>query len=211
MNKKLQLAVMPAMREIFFTFLLILFFSLQGTAQTVTGKVTDANGKELPNISVQVKGTNTGTATNVTGEYSITASSNAILVFSSVGFISQEIKIASRSVVNVALAADSRNLNEVVVTALGISKQSRGLGYATSSVKTEDLTINRTPNPVNALQGKIAGVNISSLGTGPGGSSKIRIRGQSSISGQNSPLIVINGVPVDNSNFNTNSRSRWQC
>ena len=74
-----------------------------------------------------------------------------------------------------------------------------------SNVKAEELTINRTANPMNALQGKVAGVNISALGTGPGGSSKIRIRGQSSISGNNSPLIVINGVPVDNTNFNSNS------
>lgn len=204
MNKQLQPAVMPAMREIFFTFLLILFFSFKTNAQTVTGKVTDAAGKELPNISVLVKGTGNGASTNDGGQYSITASSNAVLVFSSVGFTTQEIKVAGRSVVNVVLAADSRNMSEVVVTALGISKQSRGLGYATSSIKAEELTINRTPNPINALQGKVAGVNISSLGTGPGSSSKIRIRGQSSISGQNSPLIVINGVPIDNSSFNSN-------
>src|SRR4030095_16814304 len=91
------------------------------------------------------------------------------------------------------------------VTALGITKQARGLGYSATNVKTDELTVNRTSNPLNALQGKVAGVNISSLGTGPGGSSKIRIRGQSSISGQNNPLIVINGVPIDNTNFNDNT------
>jgi len=203
MKYKLQLAAMPAMRGIFFTFLLVLFFSFDSAAQTVTGTVTDVSGKELANISVLVSGTKTGASTNAGGQYSITASSNGVLVFSSVGFISQEVKISGRSVVNVSLVADARSMNEVVVTALGISKQSRGLGYAASSVKPEELSINRTPNPINALQGKIAGVNISGLGTGPGGSSKIRIRGQSSISGQNSPLIVINGVPVDNSNSNS--------
>lgn len=205
MNKQLQPTVMPAMREILFTFLLILFCSFNSTAQTVTGKVTDAAGKELANISVVVKGTSNGTSTSSGGQYSITAVPNAVLVFSSVGFATQEVKIAGRTVVNVVLAADNRSMSEVVVTALGISKQSRGLGYAASSVKPEELTINRTPNPMNALQGKIAGVNISSLGTGPGSSSKIRIRGQSSISGQNNPLIVINGVPVDNTNFNENT------
>lgn len=205
MNKQLQPAVMPAMREILFTFLLILFCSFNSTAQTVTGKVTDAAGKELANISVVVKGTSNGTSTSSAGQYSISAVPNAVLVFSSVGFATQEVKIAGRTVVNVVLAADNRSMSEVVVTALGISKQSRGLGYAASSVKPEELTINRTPNPMNALQGKIAGVNISSLGTGPGSSSKIRIRGQSSISGQNNPLIVINGVPVDNTNFNENT------
>jgi TonB-linked SusC/RagA family outer membrane protein len=205
MNKKLQRAVMPAMREIYFTFLLLLFCSFNSSAQTVTGKVTDAAGKELANISVVVKGTSNGVSTTAGGQYSINAVPNAVLVFSSVGFINQEIKIAGRNVINVVLAADTRSMSEVVVTALGISKQSRGLGYAASSVKPEELTINRTPNPLNALQGKIAGVNISSLGTGPGSSSKIRIRGQSSISGQNNPLIVINGVPVDNTNFNENT------
>ena len=93
----------------------------------------------------------------------------------------QEVKVAGRTVVDVILLSDNRNLSEVVVTALGISKQSRGLGYATSNIKAEELTINRTANPMNALQGKVAGVNISALGTGPGGTSKIRIRGQSSI------------------------------
>ena len=205
MNKQLQPAAMPAMREIFFTFLLILFFSFKINAQTVTGKVTDAAGKELADISVLVKGTSNGTSTSASGQYSITAVPAASLIFSSVGFVTQEIKVAGRSVINVVLVADNRNMSEVVVTALGISKQSRSLGYAATSVKPEELTINRTPNPVNALQGKIAGVNISSLGTGPGGSAKIRIRGQSSISGQNNPLIVINGVPVDNTNFNENT------
>jgi TonB-dependent SusC/RagA subfamily outer membrane receptor len=104
------------------------------------------------------------------------------------------------------LTGVARDLNEVVViTALGISKQARGLGYATTNVKSDELTINRTPNVMNALEGKVAGVNVSSLGTGPAGTSKIRIRGQSSIAGQNNPLIVINGVPIDNSNFNDNT------
>ncbi|MGG9961420.1 SusC/RagA family TonB-linked outer membrane protein [Ferruginibacter sp. SUN106] len=205
MNKKLHLAILPALRKMLFTFSLLLFFSLLAKAQTVTGKVTDADGKPLNGISVLVKGTSTGVSTTASGQYSISAASNAVLVFSSVGFIKQEIKVSGKTVVDVVLAADNRNLNEVVVTALGISKQSRGLGYAASNIKAEEITINRTANPFNALQGKIAGVNISSLGTGPGGSSKIRIRGQSSISGQNNPLIVINGVPVDNTNYNENT------
>jgi TonB-linked SusC/RagA family outer membrane protein len=99
------------------------------------------------------------------------------------------------------MSSDVRSLQEIVVTALGIEKDSKTLGYATSNVQAEELTINRSPNMMNALQGKIAGVNISSMGTGPGGTSKIRIRGQSSISGQNNPLIVVNGVPIDNTNF----------
>jgi TonB-linked SusC/RagA family outer membrane protein len=95
-------------------------------------------------------------------------------------------------------------MNEVVVTALGIRREQRSLGYATSAVKPEELTLNRTPNLMNALQGKIAGVNITAPSTGPGGSTKIRIRGQTTIGGGNSPLIVINGVPVSNPNFGAN-------
>jgi TonB-linked SusC/RagA family outer membrane protein len=207
MKKKLQLAIWPAMRKICFALSLLLFFSLHAFSQTVTGKVTDANGKGLANVSVMEKGTNNGTYTNTSGQYSISGVANAIVSFTSIGFISQEIKISGRKEVDVVLATDNSNLSEVVVTVLGIGKQSRGLGYATSSIKSEELTVNRSANPMNALQGKVAGVNISSLGTGPGGSSKIRIRGQSSISGQNNPLIVINGVPVDNTNFNDNAVS----
>jgi TonB-linked SusC/RagA family outer membrane protein len=105
----------------------------------------------------------------------------------------------------VTLEIESQVIGEVVVTALGITKEARRIGYSATNVKPEELTINRTPNVLNALQGKVAGVNISSLGTGPGGTSKIRIRGQSGITGGGSPLIVINGVPIDNSNFNGNT------
>ena len=110
--------------------------------------------------------------------------------------------MANRHVLNISMPNDVRNMEDVLVTALGISKRSRALGYSATSVKPEELTVNRTPNPINALQGKIAGVNITSLGTGPGGSSKIRIRGQSAITGGDNPLIVINGVPINSGNFN---------
>ena len=174
-------------------------------AQTITGTVSDDKGVKISGVSVLIKGTSVGTATDKTGKYSIHSSPNATLIFSSVGFKTTEVDIAGRTVVDVSMVTDDRNLGEVIVTALGIKKQARSLGYSATSVKPEDLTVNRTSNVMNALQGKVAGVNISSLGTGPGGTSKIRIRGQSSISGQNNPLIVINGVPVDNTNFNDNT------
>ena len=176
-------------------------------AQTVTGKVFDANGKALPLVSVSVKGKSSGIATDASGQYKIPAAADATLLFTSVGFASQEIPVSGRSTIDVVLTIKTENLDEVTVTALGIRKQSRGLGYSATNVKTEDLTINRTPNVMNALQGKVAGVNISSLGTGPAGSSKIRIRGQSSLGGGSNPLIVINGVPVDRGNFNGNAVS----
>ncbi len=207
MKKDLHLAYKPVLSKLLLAILLIPAFSFQVNSQTVTGTVSNAEGKGIGDISVVVKGGSTGTVTNPSGKYTINAASNAVLLFSAAGFKNQEIAVSGRSVINITLQVNEQVLGEVVVTALGISKQSRGLGYAASSVKAEDLTLNRTPNPLNALQGKVAGVNISSLGSGPGGSSKIRIRGQSSISGQNNPLIVINGVPVDNTNFNDNTIS----
>src|SRR5678809_1080702 len=120
------------------------------------------------------------------------ASGNDILVFSSIGFVKQEVPVNGKQTLNIVLVTDASNMTDVVVTALGITKKSRGLGYSTSSVNPDELTETRTPNPINALEGKVAGVNISSLGTGPGGSSKIRIRGQSAITGGDNPLIVIN-------------------
>jgi hypothetical protein len=152
-------------------------------AQTITGTVSDEKGTIITRVSVIVKGTSQGTSTNIEGKYSIQAPGNATLVFSSVGFQSLEVAIAGRSEVNVSMIlADNQNLGEVIVTALGIKKTARSLGYSATNVKPEELSVNRTSNVMNALQGKVAGVNISSLGTGPGGTSKIRIRGQSSIS-----------------------------
>jgi len=182
-----------------------LLFSLSSMAQAVKGKVTNDSNEPVASVTVQVKGGTAGTKTDATGTYSLNVSGKATLVFSSIGYVTKEVSVTGGTVVNVTLNSDAQKLGDVVVTALGIKKEVRRLGYAASSVKPEDLTVNRSANLMNALQGKVAGVNISSLGTGPGGSSKIRIRGQSSISGQNNPLIVINGVPVDNTNFNDNT------
>ena len=194
----------PGFIKLMLSVLAFSFFTA-GQAQTVSGTVSDENGKSLQGVSVTVKGTAGGTTTDADGKYSVPAASTATLVFSYVGYTKTEIAVSGRTVINVSMAVDSRNMSEVVVTALGITKDARRLGYAATNVKPDELTINRTANPINALQGKVAGLNISTLGTGPGSTSKIRIRGQSSISGQNGPLIVINGVPVDNTNFNDNA------
>lgn len=170
-------------------------------AQQVSGTISDG-GKPLPKATIHVKGTSRTTTSNDAGQFSIAASVKDVLVITSVGFLTQEIQVGNNPLLNVILVIDSKSMDEVMVTALGISKRSRGLGYAATNVKPEELTVNRTPNPINALQGKVAGVNISSLGTGPGGSSKIRIRGQSAITGGDNPLIVVNGVPINSGNFN---------
>ena len=113
----------------------------------------------------------------------------------------QEVALSGRTQVDVAMESDVKSLEEVVVTALGIKKETKRLGYATSSATPDQITENRTTNFMNGLQGKMAGVNITPMGTGPSGTSKIRIRGQSSFGAQNSPLIVINGIPIDNTTF----------
>ncbi len=173
--------------------------------KSVSGKITDVSGQPMPGVSVVVKGTTQGTITSAEGNYTLeNVPDGATLNFSFVGMQSQELSVGNLTTINITLVEEAIGLDEVVVTALGIEKSSKSLGYATSKVNSDQLTVNRTPNLMNALTGKIAGVSISSLGTGPNGTSKIRIRGQSSISGQNNPLIVVNGVPIDNTNFGSN-------
>jgi TonB-linked SusC/RagA family outer membrane protein len=198
----------PGLLQSFGKMLLLFSFYFLATAarsQTITGTVTDETGVKAPGVTVKVKNGTAGTSTDNDGKYTIAAAADATLVFSSVGFETLEVAVGGRSVVDIILKRDVAGLSEVVVTSLGIRKEARKLGYSTTNVKPEELSINRTANPLNALQGKVAGVNISTLGTGPSGTSKIRIRGQSSINAQNNPLIVINGVPIDNSNFNNST------
>ena len=184
----------------------ILFFCVtKAYSQTVTGSVSDVTGKKLSGVSVTVKGTTAGTTTNESGNYNVGAGGNATLIFSYVGYLTLEEAVNGRTVVDITLMTDSAALDAVVITALGISKQTRSIGYSATNVKPEELSVNRTANPLNSLQGKVAGLNITTLGTGPAGTSKIRIRGQSAITGGGSPLIVINGIPIDNSNFNNNT------
>ncbi|MBC8156003.1 MAG: SusC/RagA family TonB-linked outer membrane protein, partial [Bacteroidetes bacterium] len=171
----------------------------------ITGRVADGRGAPIPGVSVVVKNTQIGTITDAGGTFTLNAPDGATLVFSAIGFKGQEVTVGNQTQLTITLADADQNLDEVVVTALGIKKEAKRLGYATAIVNPDQISTNRTVNFVNALQGKIAGVNISSLGTGAAGTSKIRIRGQSSFSGQNSPLIVVNGVPIDNTNFGQNT------
>jgi TonB-linked SusC/RagA family outer membrane protein len=206
MRNRLRQHAAP-LNKIFFL-VSFLVFSSAAFSQTVSGTVTDGN-KPVSNVTVHVKGTSRTTLTDDAGRYNIKASGKEVLVFTSVGYLEQETSVNGKQTVDITLGTDTRNMEDVVVTALGISKKTRGLGYSATSVNPSELTENRTPNPINALEGKVAGVNITSLGTGPGGSSKVRIRGQAAITvGDNGPLIVVNGVPVNNSaNFNNNTVS----
>jgi len=182
-------------------FLLVgmLLISCAVMAQQVNGTVTSSDdGTPIPGASVIVKGTTNGTTTDADGKYNLDAGGSATLVFSFVGYATQEVQVGSMTLVNVSLVPDIQSLQEVVVTALGIKKESRQLGYAASTVKVDELVQNRTNNMMTSLEGKIAGLNIAPPAAGAGASTRIRLRGQSGFAGQtNSPLIVINGLPMD--------------
>ncbi|WP_439489493.1 SusC/RagA family TonB-linked outer membrane protein [Algoriphagus sp.] len=165
----------------------------------ISGKVTDENGESIPGVTVLIKGTTIGTTTDINGEYTIEfEEENSILVFSFIGFTAQEIPTAGKSIINVTLTIDEKSLEEVVVTALGIEKESKKLGYSATSVNTDELVTNRTTNVMESLEGKVAGLNITPPAAGAGASTQIRLRGQSAFAGaNNAPLIVVNGLPMD--------------
>lgn len=188
--------------------LLVMAIAFQGWAQerTITGTVTSKDdGTPVIGASIMLKGTTKGTVTNVDGKYSIKVAGNeATLVFSFIGMQSQSLLVGTDNVMNVTLAAEKLNVQEVVVTALGIKRERKALGYSMQEVKSKDLTMTNDPNVTTALQGKVAGVQISESGSGVGGSSKILIRGNSSLTDKSEPLWVIDGIPFDNSsNSNT--------
>ncbi|QHT69301.1 SusC/RagA family TonB-linked outer membrane protein [Rhodocytophaga rosea] len=169
--------------------------------RTVSGKVISADdGTALPGVNVVVKSTNIGTTTNAEGNYSLSVPANTTLVFSFIGLTTQEIAVGNRSVVDVNLASDVQALSEVVVTAVGIEREQKSLGYSVQKLNNEQLTQARETNVVNSLSGKVAGVQITGS-PGVGASSRIVIRGARSISGNNQPLFVVDGVPISNGNF----------
>ena len=170
----------------------------QGNA--VSGKVTSSEDNEgLPGVNVIVKGTSQGTVTDVNGDYKIEVPDlNAVLVYSSVGFNTQEIQVGERSVIDVVMTPDIHALGEVVVTALGIKREERSLGYAVSETDGAELAQASTTNPVSALQGKIAGVQINTTAGGTFGGTRITIRGNSTLGGNTQPIFVVDGVVLDN-------------
>ncbi len=174
-------------------------------AQTITGKVTSApDGQTLPGVSVLVKGTTNGTTTDASGKYTLSAPSSAKLVFSFIGYKTVEVEVANRSTIDLELSEDASQLNEVVVTALGISKEERSLGYATATVNNEALVKTASPNFASALYGKAPGVTINATPGGATSGVSISIRGFSSISGNTQPLIVLDGIPIRNGEARNN-------
>lgn len=186
-------------------FLLVFILALSilnGIAQSrvLTGTVTSSeDGLPIPGVSVSVKGTTTGTITDVNGSFSITLAGPAkVLVFSFVGMSTKEVEISSSNKINVVLSPSVIGVDEVVVTAIGISKQKKSLGYAVQDVNGDKINNAKTGNVLSAMTGRMAGVNITSSSGTAGAASFITIRGQNSISGNNQPLFVVDGVPIDN-------------
>lgn len=185
------------------TFMQVAFLISTSFAQDrqVTGKVNDENGAGLPGANVLLKGTTRGTNTDTDGNFSIGINGSGVLIISSVGYQPKEVEVSSSmSNITVNLDADVRNLGEVVVTALGISKEQKTLSYATQMINTDNFSKARELNVANSLSGRVAGLDIVRSSSGVGGSTRVVLRGDRSITGNNQALIVVDGVPIDNSN-----------
>ncbi len=178
--------------------LLIGLCSSQAIAQRVTGKVTDAAGESLPGVSILLKGTSIGVSSDADGQYAINLpeGGNPVLVYSFIGFITHEETIAGRSVVNVTLQADTKQLEEVIVVGYGTQRKTDVTG-ALVTMGSKEIRDVPVANIQQALQGRMAGVEVQRIGTAPGATARIRIRGERSVNGSNDPLIVLDGIPFE--------------
>ena len=195
-------------QKLLFTLYLLLVLAGQGWAQTrlVSGRAIDrATNEALPGVSVIVKGTTIGTSTNADGSYALNVpGAESILQFKYLGYLSIE-QPAAAAVIDVALVVDTKQLDEVTVTALGISREKRALGYAVSEIKAEQMVQKSEPDLLRTISGKVPGVSITSSSGVPGASSRITIRGNTSFYGENQPLFVVDGVPYDNTQTESDS------
>ncbi len=198
-----------ARKKKFILILSVSFFCIYKacTQQTISGTVISSEDSlGIPGVTVVVKNTDIGTTTNIEGFYSIDMPADQnTLVFSFVGMQSQEIILDGRSQINVALNPQAYELQEIVVTALGIKRERKALGYSATNILSDEITESRDRSVLNSLQGKIAGVDISSSSGAPGSSTRILLRGISSIGGSNQPLFIIDGVPVNNGSSGSTS------
>ena len=197
---------------------LLMLFPLSGgsvlqqseiAAQTprATGVVVDTGNEPIIGASVMVKGAKTGTVTDMDGRFGLEAADNATLVVSYIGYVTQEVKFAKGRPMRVVLKEDVHQINEVVITALGIKRDRKALGYSLGEVKGEELQKAKEVNVVNSLAGKVAGLTVSKTATGPAGSTRVILRGSTELTGNNQPLYVVDGVPMDNTNFD--SSDQW--
>jgi iron complex outermembrane recepter protein len=179
--------------------ILLLVIGTPAFAQSITGRVTTAtDGQPLPGVSILVKGTTSGSTTDTDGKFSVAAPKNGVLVFSYIGYKTKEVAVNNQSVLNLTLDEDTKLMDEFVVTALGIPKEERALGYATAIIKSEQLVKVANTNFATALYGKAPGVTIGAMPGGATSGVNISIRGLSSITGNTQPLIVMDGIPIRN-------------
>lgn len=195
-------------RILLLSFMFVFVLSFAAWAQrTVSGKVTDDSGESLPGVNVVLKGTTTGTTTDLDGNYRLSIpEAGGTLVVSFIGLETQELEVGSRSVINVKMTSDVTELTEVVVTAYGIERQKKALGYAVADVDAKQVQQVSEPDILRSMQGKIPGVNISGSSGAPGSATRITLRGSSSISSNNDPLFVVDGVPFNNTQYNTSNQ-----
>ena len=183
---------------------------VQAQTQTphVSGSVLDTENNPIIGASVMVKGTKEGTISNTEGNFSIKATPGSVLVVSYIGFATQEVKVTGRGKpIIITMREDTKHLNEVVVTALGIKRERKALGYSLSEIDGKELQKAKETNVINSLAGKVAGLSISQTATGPAGSTRVILRGSTELTGNNQPLYVIDGVPMDNTNYD--SSDQW--
>ena len=208
MNQNFYLTKCSVILKIaFLKTLILLLFSSAAIAQTPTvvkGRVIDVQtNTPLPGVSVGIKGRKTGVYTDANGNFSISADPATTLTFSNIGYKTSEILVGNQTLINVKLQPSSEQLKDVVVTALGITRERRSIGYSVSEVKGSTLTEARENSFVNGLEGKVAGVNVSGVATGPNGATNVVIRGITSMTSSSQPLYVVNGIPLVNNNYAT--------
>src|ERR1700733_15385819 len=184
-------------------FLMLCITQVFAQNRTVTGTVTAKDdGLPIPGVTVKIKGTNSGVQTSTSGKFTISVPSGAVLVFSFVGYTAQERPVGTSSNLNVVLEPESKQLGEVVVTgALGIKTQSKQLGYATATVDNKLLNEGKATNAASGLEGKVSGLQINTTDAGVDPSTRIILRGNRSITGNNEALLVIDGVPIDDDSY----------
>ncbi|MCU4174257.1 SusC/RagA family TonB-linked outer membrane protein [Carboxylicivirga sp. N1Y90] len=179
------------------TFILGLFVYAQDL--DISGTVTSSDdGQPMPGVSVVQKGTTNGTITDITGAYAIRVPQGSTIIYSFIGMASQEVVVASSEILNISLVSEAEGLDEIVVTALGIKREKKSLGYSVQEVQGESLLEARENNVANAIVGKVSGLQVVKSSNGPASSSKIILRGNNSLGGDNQPLIVVDGIPMDN-------------
>ena len=202
-------------KQIYYFLMLLAFFTVTGgsahaqtAARLLKGRVVDAGNDPIIGASVMVKNAKEGTVTNMEGKFSLNVAPSATLVVSYIGFVTQEVKAdTQKGEMTITLKEDTKRLGEVVVTALGIKRDRKALGYSLGEVSGKELQKAKEPNVINSLAGKVAGLTVSQTATGPSGSTRVILRGSTELTGNNQPLYVIDGVPMDNTNFE--SSDQW--